>query len=107
MQRPGTLMEPTPTQLTSAGFPVFPEQIPFKALALEGVSAAHTGMLATVVPQSTRVQFCEPGGIRETEGGNDSDISDFFNLKRHFRHLQLKQDLPPSCTFQSRKHVYS
>lgn len=38
--------------------------------------------------------------------GNGSDISDLFNLKRHFRRFKLKQYLRPLCTFQNRKHTY-
>lgn len=47
-----------------------------------------------------------PSGNRETEEGNDSYISDFFNLLRYFRHLKWKQYFILQGTFQNRKHVY-
>lgn len=47
-----------------------------------------------------------PVGIRNTEEGNDSYISDLFHLIRHFRHLKSGQCLIPQCTFQNRKCVY-
>lgn len=42
----------------SAGFPIFTEYITFKALAYIRIFTAYTRVFTTMVPQSTRVQFC-------------------------------------------------
>lgn len=46
-------------------------------------------------PKAQESNSENPNGIRWTEEGNNSDISDLFNPKRHFRYLKLKQYLIP------------